>query len=166
MTKFKYFHYVLFCVFTLIFLMVPRNRQQRMNKMHTLYFTDTYLNYKNNSNIHHCITGNVIGTRPRVHLVYFTELKYHKESEDTHNSTSISRLIFDEKFGQGNKEELRRAVHLQAIGNYVLHATILVLCSVFNRIRPENGSKSEDISSMKKHKRWGGSDVLLEIQRR
>ena len=120
MTKSKYFHCVLFCVFTLTFIMVPRNRQQRVNKMHALYFTDTYLNCKNNSNIHHCITGNVIGTRPRVRLLYFTELKYHKESEDTHNRTSISRRIFDDKFGEGSKEEQRRPAHLQAIGNYDL----------------------------------------------
>jgi len=118
MTKCKYFHCVLFCVFTLIFIMVPRNRQQRVNKVHTLYFTDTYLNYKNNSNIHHCITREVIGIRPLVNLADFRELRFHNESEDTKNRRASFKQIFDERIWEGNKEELRRAVHLQASGNY------------------------------------------------
>ena len=101
--------------------MVPRIRstQNGSPKMHTAT-TGTYLIYRNNSNVLHCITGEVIGTRPSVPLVHFSKLQYLKESEDTKNRRVIFKQIFDERIWEGNKEELRKAVHLQASGNYFI----------------------------------------------
>jgi len=119
MTKSKYFHYVVvFGVVTIIFYMIARIRQQKEHCTQTVSPADTYLTYKNNSNILHCVTGEVIGKRPLVKLVDFSKLQYNKESEDTNNRKAIFKQIFDERIWEGNKEELRRAVHLQASGNY------------------------------------------------
>jgi len=119
MTKSKCFHYVVvFGAIMVIFHVVSWIGQQKVNTRNASFPADTYFRYKNNSNIHHCITREVIGTRPLVHLADFRELRHHNESEDTKNRRASFKQIFDERIWEGNKEELRRAVHLQASGNY------------------------------------------------
>jgi len=58
----------------------------------------------------------VIGTRPSVLLVPYSQRKYHKETENKTAMRAAFQYIFDNRIWGGNKGKPRTAVTLRASG--------------------------------------------------
>ena len=68
-------------------------------------------------NIHNCITEDVVGNRPHVHLVPLSEIEYRENPEDKEHRKSSFKYIFDNRIWGGNRGTPWRAVELIASGN-------------------------------------------------
>jgi len=70
--------------------------------------------------IHNCLTEDVIGTRPRVHLVPCSNVEYRKNSENKEHRKASFKYIFDRRIWGGHKGTPWTAAKLLASGNMSL----------------------------------------------
>ena len=123
----RYHFAVFFAVMVILFYITYPNWLQKLREslsaMEVLCTNNTSIDF----NVHHCITGDVIGTRPSVLLVPYSQRTYHKEPENKTAMRAAFQYIFDNRIWGGNKRKPRTAVTLRAsgTGSFLLLARLM-----------------------------------------
>jgi len=109
--------FAVFIATAVIFYITCRIWKQNLHKTSSARRPSRDFSKPADYNIHNCVTEDVIGTRPRVHLVPCSNVEYRKDPENEESRKSSFKYIFDNRIWGGNKGTPWTAVKLQASGN-------------------------------------------------